>query len=124
MPSRSAHRGGDERESGLDYSSDHKGLKLSLSPNRDKRRRLFLLRGLLLFAVGGLLINAERGLAGWGALVLILVFAASNALLLAAPLRWVARSRFDLLIGGLDLILVALGIQLAGAHGGILPVSC
>jgi PAS domain S-box-containing protein len=95
-----------------------------LSPNRDKRRKIFLLRGTLLAAVGGLIVNADAGVAGLGALALVLVFAASNVALLFAPLRIVGNVRFDLAIGAIDLLLVGLGIHLAGADAGFLPVTC
>ncbi len=94
------------------------------TPNRIKRRTTVLLRGLLTVVVGGLLIEAGPETAGLGALALILAFAVSDLLLCFLPLRFVATVRFELLVGALDLLLVGLGVELAGTGGGALPVTC
>jgi PAS domain S-box-containing protein len=96
----------------------------SLADNWHKRRRAILLRGLLIIAVGSLLISAGVEVAGFGALLLIIVFALSDILLCFLPMRWINTLRFELILGALDLALVALGIQLAGVASGALPISC
>jgi PAS domain S-box-containing protein len=94
------------------------------SPNREKRRRIILLRSVLLLAVGGLLLASVRGTPGFVAVGVLALFAISNLALLAVPLRVVASLRFELLVGAADLLLVATGFYLAGASRGVLPVSC
>ena len=89
-----------------------------LSPNRDKRRNTFLLRGLLVVAVGALFLDRGREVAGTGALALLVVFAAAESLLLFVPLRLVRHRAFELTLGGLDVLLVGLGIHLAGGASG------
>lgn len=89
-----------------------------------KRRKILLLRGMLVVAVGGLLLQAGADTLGFGALALVLAFAASDVALLYVPTRLVSSLKFELTVGATDLVLVALGIHLAGAHFGALPVSC
>lgn len=91
---------------------------------RAKRRGLSVRRGLLLVAVGALLIDAGIRASGPAAVALLVAFAASNLALFALPLRFVATRRFDASIALLDLTLVGLGIALVGAGAGALPVSC
>ena len=90
----------------------------------DRHRETILLRGMLIVAVGGLLINAGIAQASTAALALVLIFALSNALLPFLPKPLVRSHRFDLILGAGDLLLVGLGIHLAGAIGGALPISC
>jgi PAS domain S-box-containing protein len=94
------------------------------SPNREKRRTIAYLRGLLLVAAGGVLLAHGLSAAGPGALLLLVVFTLSNVSILAAPLRLVSSFRFELLVGALDVVFIALAIHAAGAAGGVLPVSC
>ena len=94
-----------------------------LSPNLQRRRKILLLRGMLLVAVGALLVQAGADALGFGALALVLVFAVSDVVLVYLPSRLVSSLKFELLVGGVDLVLVVLGIRLAGAHSGALPVS-
>lgn len=96
---------------------------VALSPNREKRRTLFMLRGTVIVAVGGLLVASGVGRWGFAGLALVMVFAASDLALLCVPLRWVADRRFELVLGAVDLALLALGVLLAGAGRGALPVS-
>jgi len=92
--------------------------------NWHKRRQIILLRGLLIIAVGALLVDAGVKTAGLTALTLIVVFALSDVLLCFLPTRLVQAVRFELIVGALDLALVALGIQMAGVASGALPISC
>ena len=94
------------------------------SPNSDRRRNLFLLRGMVLVAVGALLFDAGPRQAGPVAIALLSVFALSNIGLLLAPRRLVGMFQFDLVVGLIDIVLVSLGIYLAGESAGALPVSC
>jgi PAS domain S-box-containing protein len=94
------------------------------SHNWYKRRQIVLLRGLLIIAVGALLVDAGVKNAGLAALILIVAFALSNVLLCFLPMRLVHAVRFELIVGALDLAVVALGIQMAGVAAGALPVSC
>ncbi len=95
-----------------------------LLPNGEKRRRIALLRGMLVVAVGGLLADTGVGPAGPVALALLVAFALSNVALLLVPLRHVNSFRFEMGMGAVDLALVWLGIELAGAGAGALPISC
>jgi PAS domain S-box-containing protein len=79
---------------------------------------------MLVVAVGALLIDAGVGTAGFAALALVVAFALSDLFLLFAPMRHVSNDRFELLVGGIDLVLVGLGLILADAAAGALPVSC
>lgn len=79
---------------------------------------------MLIVAVGGLLIDTGIAQASSAALGLVLVFALSNALLPFLPKTVIRSQRFDLMLGAGDLFLVGLGIHLAGAMGGALPISC
>lgn len=100
-------------------------LAQGISRNREKRRKVILLRGLLLVAVGGLILDAGGPRAvGPLALIVVLAFALSDVLLLFAPMRLVASLRFELAVGALDILLVVLGVSVAGAAGGALPISC
>ncbi len=93
------------------------------SPNRERRRIVAMLRGLTIIAVGALLVDAGVDRWSFAGLALLLVFAASNLALLAMPLRLSVHGRFELFVGGFDLVLVALGVALAGAGAGALPVT-
>jgi len=94
-------------------------IPVSLDPStRSKLRKIFLLRGALLVAVGALLLSA--GTPGPWSLGLIVVYAASEVLLAFAPLHHVGQRYFLIGIGAADLLLVAAGLQLAGmAHGAL-----
>jgi PAS domain S-box-containing protein len=94
------------------------------SRNWYKRRKIVLLRSLLIIAVGALLVDAGMKSAGPAALALMIAFALSNVLLCFLPLRLVRHISFELVVGTLDLALVALGIQMAGVAAGALPISC
>jgi PAS domain S-box-containing protein len=93
-------------------------------PNPDRRRSLFTLRGLVLVAVGGLLFDAGPREAGPVAITLLIAFALTNVGILFVPRRWIGSVRLDLVVGLLDLVLVGLGVHLAGASVGALPISC
>jgi two-component system NtrC family sensor kinase len=75
-------------------------------------------------AVGGLLLHAGVGTAGVAALALVVAFAASGLALAWVPPRIVGGPHFELGLGAVDLLLVGLGIHLADAAVGVLPVSC
>jgi PAS domain S-box-containing protein len=90
----------------------------------DRHRETILLRGMLIVAVGGLLIDAGIARASIAALALVLIFALSNALLPFLSKAMLRSPRFDLMLGAGDLLLVGLGIHMAGAIGGALPISC
>ena len=94
------------------------------SPNREKRRNTVLLRGLLVVAVGGLLVDAGSARTGTAALAVVVAFAVSDLCLAFVPLRRVATHTFELVVGAADIGLVALGIHLAGTGRGALPISC
>lgn len=94
------------------------------SPARERRRNVVLLRALLLAATGGLLLASLDGVARPAALALLVGFLLTDIVLLLLPLRIVHTFRFDLVIGGLDTLFLALGIHFAGASLGALPVSC
>ena len=95
-----------------------------MSPNRAKRRNIVLLRGMLVVAVGALLIDAGVATAGFAALALVVAFALSDLALLFAPMHQVGKDRFELWVGGVDLVLVGLGLLLADVAAGALPISC
>ena len=95
-----------------------------MTPNREKRRRIILLRGLMVFAVGALVFASPGAPVGFAGVAVLALYAASNLALLALPLRLVASMRFELLVGAADLLLVGTGFYLAGASRGVLPVSC
>ncbi len=103
-------------------AADDRGLPFS--SDRDKRRKTVLLRGLLIFAVGGLLITSGERSGGFAAVALLALFAASERVMAAVPLRRVNSTRFEVLIGAADVVIVGLGIHLAGAARGVLPISC
>jgi CheY-like chemotaxis protein len=96
----------------------------TLHHERSSRRETVLLRGMLIVVVGVLLIDGGIARASAAALAFVLVFALSNALLPFLPGRLIGSRRFDLMLGASDLALVGLGIHLAGALGGALPISC
>jgi two-component system NtrC family sensor kinase len=93
-------------------------------PTPDRRRTLFTLRGLVLTAVGALLFDAGPREAGPVAITLLIAFAITNVGILVVPRRWIGSFRLDLVVGLTDLVLVGLGIHLAGASAGALPISC
>jgi PAS domain S-box-containing protein len=94
-------------------------IPVSLDPStHGKRRKIFLLRGALLVAVGALLLSS--GEPGPWSLGLIVVYAASELMLAFAPLHHVGQRYFLIVIGAADLLLVAAGLQFAGmAHGAL-----
>jgi PAS domain S-box-containing protein len=88
------------------------------SPTRDRRRKIVLLRGALLIAVGALLFDA--GTAGPVALGLIVLYALSELVLALAPLHLVRGRYFEIVVGAADVVLVAAGLHFAGlAHGAL-----
>ncbi len=86
----------------------------SISSNAVKRRNIFLLRGALVAALGGLVFDAGVESAGVSTILLLIVFALSDALVLWTPLRVVASPQFNLLVGAADIIFVLTGILLLG----------
>jgi len=88
---------------------------------RNRRRKIFLLRGALLVAVGALLLSS--GTPGPWALGLIVVYAVTELLLALAPLHWVRQRFFTIAVGAVDLLLVATGLLLAGMGHGALWAS-
>jgi len=94
------------------------------SPNQRKRRKIFLLRGTLIFALGALIID-HRGFEflGVGPLLLVLGFALSNAVVPLVPLRAINSLRFSLFLGAADVAVIAVGLAMAGALD-VLPVTC
>ena len=88
---------------------------------RNRRRKIFLLRGALLVAVGALLLSS--GTPGPWALGLIVVYAVTELLLALAPLHWVGQRFFTIAVGAVDLLLVASGLLLAGMGHGALWAS-
>jgi len=96
----------------------------NLTPSRDKRRKIFLLRGMLIFALGGLLFLGGATRAGMSGILLLVLFASSNLALSFVSLRWISTIRFELIVGALDVVLVATGVSLAGLGFGPLPISC
>ena len=79
---------------------------------------------MLLIAVGSLLVDSGTGSAGGASLALVVVFALSNIILFFTPRRVMNSLRFELMVGAADILLVALGIHLAGASRSALAVSC
>ena len=71
---------------------------------------------------GALLIDAGVATAGFAALALVVAFALSDLALLFAPTHQVGKDRFELWVGGVDLVLVGLGLLLANVAAGALPV--
>lgn len=88
-----------------------------------KKYRVTLLRGLLLIAVGALLIQPGGAGGGSAALALIIGYSISNVALFLLPSRLVQSLRFELVIGGADLLLVGLGLHLSGMTATALPIS-
>lgn len=88
-----------------------------------KRHRVTLLRGLLIVAVGALMLQPGKVASGLGGVALLAVYAVSNAVLVFVPTRYVQSLRFELVVGAFDLLLVALGMHFAGASSTALPVS-
>jgi PAS domain S-box-containing protein len=91
--------------------------------SREKRRQVLIYRGMLLVAVGGLLLSGGLAASGLASLTLVLAFGWSNVLLGFFPAKTVGNLKFALGLGGADLLLVGLGVHLAGAGAGALPVS-
>ncbi len=83
-----------------------------------RQRNIFLLRGALIVAFGGLVFDAGVESAGPAAVLLLVVFALSNILLLAAPLPVVGASHFDLAVGAVDIVFIVTGILLLGGAVG------
>ncbi|NIM01115.1 MAG: GAF domain-containing protein, partial [Acidobacteria bacterium] len=94
-----------------------------LAIRQAKKHRVSLLRGLLLVAVGALLIQPGGREGGAAALMLIVAYSISNVVLFLLPDRLVQTLRFELVIGAFDLLLVGLGLQLSGMTATALPIS-
>ena len=94
------------------------------SPTLVKRRDIACLRGLLLIAFGGILLEAGAVAAGSTALALLIGHGLTTLLLLSTPLHRIRFLKLELVLGVADVIAIGLAIQLAGAAGGALPVSC
>jgi len=94
-------------------------IPVSIDPStRSRRRKIFLLRGALLVAVGALLLST--GKPGPWALGLIVVYGITEVLVAFAPLHMVGQRYLIIAIGAVDLLLVAGGLHLAGlAHGAL-----
>jgi len=88
-----------------------------------KKNRVLLLRGLLLIAVGALLIQPGLDRGSAASLALIVAYAVSNIVLFLLPERLVQSLRFELVVGAADILLVALGLHLSGSSTSALPVS-
>jgi PAS domain S-box-containing protein len=82
------------------------------------------LRGLLLVALGGILIESGAVSVGSAGLTLLVLHAISNVLLLSAPLRKIRFLKLELIVGSTDVMFVAAALLLYGNTGGVLPVSC
>jgi PAS domain S-box-containing protein len=91
---------------------------------KEKRKYLVLLRGTMIVAVGGMLLGTRGDELGLATILLLAAFAVSNVLLRSAPLRWMDSRRFEILLGGADIVLVVFGVGLAGDSGRVLPLSC
>jgi PAS domain S-box-containing protein len=94
------------------------------TPGREKRRTVFCLRGLLLVALGGLLVASGAAQVGSAGLVLLVLYGASNLLLLTLSPGWLRFPRFESAVGTADIVFVAIAMHLSGAAAGVLPVSC
>jgi len=94
-----------------------------LALHQAKKHRVSLLRGLLLIAVGALLIQPGGRDGGSAALALIVGYSVSNIALFFLPGRMVQSLRFELVIGAADLLLVGLGLHLSGLTATALPIS-
>ena len=94
-------------------------IPVSLDPSTHvRRRKIFLLRGALMVAVGALLLSA--GKPGPWALALIVVYAVTEVAVAFAPLHRVRQRYFIIAVGAVDLLLVAAGLHFAGmAHGAL-----
>jgi PAS domain S-box-containing protein len=99
-------------------------LQVTSSTNREKRKTIVLLRGLVLVALGALLARSGVSAMNPAALSLILVFGLSNVFLVWIPLRMMRSPRFELIVGSVDILVVALGTLLASAWAGVLAISC
>jgi PAS domain S-box-containing protein len=88
-----------------------------------KKHRVSLLRGLLLIAVGALLIQPGGRDGGAASLALIVVYSISNLALFFLPDRLIQSLRFEFVIGAADLMLVGLGLHLSGMTATALPIS-
>lgn len=88
----------------------------SLSPSHEKRRQTVLLRGLLIISLGGIVLSSASANHGMTALPILLLLAATNVALLFIPIRMVATLRFELLVGGLDILLLSAGVTLGRAE--------
>src|SRR5512145_3000932 len=96
----------------------------ALAPERVGRRpgrRIVVLRGALLVAVGALIV--QSGVHSAASLALIVLFAASELVLAGLPARRIGGRWFLTWLGGADLLLVALGLLLAGQAMGPLWAS-
>lgn len=91
---------------------------------REKHRTLLLLRGMLIVSVGALIVENGSQAAGMAAAILIALFALSNIVLARLREDRLRRAHYDLVLGGVDLIVVGLGIVMSGYASLILPVSC
>jgi len=89
-----------------------------------KRREIVYLRGLLLIALGAILIESGTVSVGSAGLTLLVLHGASNLLLRVAPVRLIRFLRFELTVGAADLACVAAALYLSGAARSALPVSC
>ena len=97
--------------------------RAALALQQTKKHRVSLLRGLLLIAVGALLVQPGGRDGGATALALIVGYSASNVVLFFLPDRMVQSLRFELVIGAADLLLVGLGLHLSGLTATALPIS-
>lgn len=85
-----------------------------ITPNFAKRRHIFLLRGALIVAVGGMMVDAGVERAGVASILLLITFALSNVLVLGVPLRMVNSLRFNLAVGAGDTAFIVVSILLSG----------
>ena len=97
--------------------------RAGLAMHQAKKHRVVLLRGLLLIAVGALLIQPGGRGGGPASLALIVGYSISNVVLLFLPGRLIQALRFELVVGAADLLLVGLGLHLSGLTATALPIS-
>ena len=94
------------------------------TPTRHKRRNIVCLRGVLLVALGAILLESGAVAAGSAGLTLLVLHLLSNVLLLVLPLRLIRPLKFELVTGGTDVAFIAMTVHLSGGTGGVLLVTC
>lgn len=92
------------------------------STSQQERRRVLLLRGLLIAALASVIIHSGDSESTHAALAILLFLGASHAALLIAPPSMAAFRRFELLMGGVDILLLSGGVALCREGPGSLAV--